>query len=190
VIHRQEVKTDASFTRLLQYCIYDTASFYARLRVIHLLIEPIFQYSNIPVFQSDYDTMDLHNDLEIHHSLCIFIIILSPITYFLLTRKVIAPFGKHTSSIENKSINWGPCINPKLAWFIFESPNLLWSIYAFFHRKEYIFDNIANVTLFSLFSIHYVQRCIIYPMRMNESATLVNLAIMSSAFIFCCINGL
>jgi len=47
----------------------------------------------------------------------------------------------------------------------------------------------ANVILFSLFVIHYVNRCIVYPLRMSKGSTRVNLSVLSSAFLFCTING-
>jgi len=126
-----------------------------------------------------------------HRRLSIFILIISPITYFILTRKVVAPFGKHSSSSSNSSQrNWGPSLNPRIAWLIFESPNLLWSIYAYIHRDKDVFDNnYSNVILFSLFVVHYVNRCIVYPMRMTKGSSKVNLSVLSSAFLFCSING-
>ena len=129
----------------------------------------------------------------LHRSLSIFMLIISPITYVILTRKVVAPFGKHSppSSKSSSSSSWGPLINPRLAWFLFESPNLCWSAYAYIHRNRAVFDNnYSNVILFSLFVIHYINRCLIYPMRMAKGSSKVNLSILSSAFLFCSINGL
>lgn len=136
--------------------------------------------------------MMLFDNKKIHTaSSVIILIIISPITYYLLTRKVVAPFGKHTSSKQNSQYNWGPSINPKLAWFLFESPNLVWCIFAYFHRNKNVFDeHYANIILFGVFVIHYVNRCILYPLQMKRGSSTVNLAIFSSAFFFCCINGL
>ncbi len=134
---------------------------------------------------------------SIHTALSIFIIAISPITYFILTRIIAAPFGKHSvtssSSVTGQSRpqKWGPSLNPKLAWFLFESPNLLWCIYGYVHRNREVFDGQhANAVLFSLFIIHYLNRCVIYPLQMTKGSSTVNLAILSSAFLFCSINGL
>lgn len=128
----------------------------------------------------------------VHKSLSIFILFISPITYYILTRKITAPFGKHSSTSKQiNQPNWGPSCNPKFAWFLFESPNLLWCLFAYQYRDETIFDrNYGNIILFALFVVHYVNRCIVYPLRMNNGGTSVNLAVLSSAFFFCCINGL
>lgn len=148
------------------------------------------------------------NESLIHKYLSIFILFISPITYYILTRKVVAPFGKHSTTNNNNhkhnkrhTNQWGPSINPKLAWFIFESPNLVWSFYAYYNRNQEIFDikyyneekeeeKFTNVILFSLFVIHYINRCLIYPLRMDKRSSDVNLSILTSAFFFCTINGL
>jgi len=148
------------------------------------------------------------NNEDIHRYLSLFILFISLPMYFTLTRKITAPFGKHTplkstttnknttgqtkntNTISNDAHKWGALVNPKIAWFLFESPNLVWSYYAYQNRQIQVFDtSIANRTLFALFVIHYVNRCIIYPLKMKKSSTPVNLAILSSAFFFCSING-
>ena len=137
--------------------------------------------------------MDLLYDAQLHRNLSICLLIISLITYFILT-KIVAPFGKHTSSNQNIKYNWGPSLNPKLAWFLFESPNLLWCLFAYQHRNKDIFDgnnsSNANVILFSIFAVHYVNRCFIYPLQMRKGSTPVNLAVIFSAFVFCSLNGL
>lgn len=104
--------------------------------------------------------------------------------YFLLTFGVVAPFGKHSSN------KWGPCINAKLAWFLFECPNLIWSVYAYLTRDENVFSSSpANCILLSLFCIHYINRAVLYPIRMSKASQPVNLAVLTSAISFCTVNG-
>lgn len=78
----------------------------------------------------------------------------------------------------------------KIAWFLFECPNLIWSIYAYCTRDEDVFSSTpANAILLSLYTIHYINRAIIYPLRMSNASQRVNLAVLSSAVVFCTING-
>lgn len=184
--------------------------------------------------------VDLVFDEMVHKRLSILLLLLSPITYLFLTHKIVAPYGKHaTTTISSRDVHtktsstasqytnsknyyWGPSLNPKLAWFLMESPNLIWCAYAYKHRNPKMMDSIsfamlysnngygawnmeshnenhdnegerrhcANMVLFAMFFIHYVNRCILYPLRMKKGSSSVNLAVFSSAFLFCTINGL
>jgi len=125
---------------------------------------------------------------DLHDKIGLVLLFISPPLYLLLRYQITAPFGKHSSS--NSSRNWGPTVNPKISWFIFELPNLLWSIYAYWNRNVEVFAaSTANACLLSLFTIHYLNRCIIYPIRMSHNSQPVNLVILSSALAFCTING-
>lgn len=73
-------------------------------------------------------------------------------------------------------------INPKLGWFVFEVPNLIWAFYFIFIQGDSL--SLAYV----LFIIHYINRDIIYPLSL-KSATTVPLEIMLSAFSFTFANG-
>lgn len=111
-------------------------------------------------------------------------LIVSLPVYFLLRHGVVAPYGKHSNS------NWGPSVNAKLAWFLFESPNLAWSLYVFMNKKDEVFDGSpANAILLSLYVIHYINRCCLYPIRISSKSQPVNIAIISSGFAFCSLNG-
>lgn len=121
---------------------------------------------------------------DLHEKAALAFLLVSPPLYLFLRYQVVAPFGKHSSD------NWGPTINPKLAWFLFESPNLAWSLYAYRNRNHEIFGaSKANACLLSLFTIHYINRCIVYPLRMSNGSQRVNLAILSSALAVCTVNG-
>ena len=53
--------------------------------------------------------------------------------------------------------------NPKLAWFLFEVPNLIWVLYFFLFRD-------ASVSLgLLLFVIHYINRDILYPLSLKTT---------------------
>ena len=73
-------------------------------------------------------------------------------------------------------------MNPKIGWFLFEIPNLLWALYFIFYLGNSI--NLPYI----LFIIHYINRDIIYPLNL-KSNTKVPLEIMLSAFSFTFGNG-
>lgn len=137
---------------------------------------------------------------EIHlHFLCSVLLLLSSIPTYLITRYVVtAPFGRHVSTTQSP---WwyGPKINPRLSWFIFECPNLIWSWYWGCYRYD---DSILflessseeilkrpNTLLLFIFTLHYVNRAIIYPLRMSTNSQHVPLVVIISAIIFTGLNG-
>jgi len=145
------------------------------------------------------------------HSLLSQLFLLQSIpTYLLLRYIIIAPFGRHVSKQTNR---WwfGPSLNAKLSWFLFEIPNLIWVWYCYWHwcDPEIFFldssnyqqrrvlsiegnNNIqisTNAILLSLFTLHYVNRAIIYPLRMNRNSQRVPFIISSCAGIITCWNG-
>ena len=137
---------------------------------------------------------------QIHlHFFCSGLLLLSSIPTYLITRYVVtAPFGRHFSATQSP---WwyGPKINPRLSWFIFECPNLMWSWYWCCYRyddsillREYSSGEILkspNALLLCMFTLHYVNRAIIYPLRMSTSSQHVPLVVMLSAIMFTALNG-
>ena len=138
------------------------------------------------------------NDGDFHIYLTKWLLyILSPSIFLLLLFVIPAPYGKHfttrpsLTSPLSSNIYWGPSLNARLSWFLFETPNLLWSYYCFRHRRRDVFNSSpANIVLLSLFVMHYVNRCIIYPLRMTTGSQPVNMATILSAFCCCALNGL
>lgn len=137
------------------------------------------------------------NERTLHRVLSLALMFISIPTFFVLLGIISAPYGKHSNK------KWGPTINAPLAWFLFESPNLIWSAICFFYKDEMVFWSSsslssthsshfilsANQILLLLFVIHYIHRCIIYPLRMNTNSQPVNITVIISAFSFCCLNG-
>lgn len=129
-------------------------------------------------------------------------------TYLLLRYIIIAPFGRHVSKQTNR---WwfGPLLNAKLSWFLFEVPNLIWVWYCYWYWYDpNIFyldspnqtrrvisieeNNIqisTNAILLSLFTLHYINRAIIYPLQMNINSQRVPLIVSLCAGIITCWNG-
>ena len=109
--------------------------------------------------------------------LWIAIAVIVHITMFFVT----APFGRHSTD------KWGITINNKLAWFVMELPSLaIMSYYLLAFRNN--FDSFVWI-LFVLWILHYVNRTIIYPIRIKSTPKKMPLAIAMSAIFFNLINA-
>ena len=99
-----------------------------------------------------------------------------------------APYGKSSTG------GWGVLVPAQVAWMVMESPNLWITALVYANRHVFTGNAIANdankVTLFC-FLLHYINRSIIYPLRMRSShCTPMPISVMGAAFIFCSWNGL
>jgi hypothetical protein len=54
-------------------------------------------------------------------------------------------------------------VDPKIGWFLFEVPNLVWAFYFI-----YIQDSAMSFAYF-LFIVHYINRDIIYPLSLKST---------------------
>ena len=86
---------------------------------------------------------------------------LGVITFFTLLL-VSAPYGRHFRS------GWGPRLPKKIGWIIMESPALylMW-IYFYFYDG---FSNEVLVFFLFLWSVHYFNRSIIFPLRKKQDS--------------------
>jgi len=112
-----------------------------------------------------------------------------------------APFGKHytsTSKSNNNNAVGGKAaavaISAKVAWFLFECPNLLWSVINLYRAPTAIRptrDSLPtiNLLLLSLFVLHYIHRSIIYPIRLSCHSRPVPLSVFFSAMLYTTWNG-
>mmetsp|Transcript_14291 Transcript_14291/g.22060 ORF Transcript_14291/g.22060 Transcript_14291/m.22060 type:complete len:296 (-) Transcript_14291:39-926(-) len=133
-------------------------------------------------------------------------LLLSFPTYIITRYVIVAPFGRHVQ--DSKKYRWwfGPQLDAKLSWFLFESPNLIWSCYCYCYLRDseimssgsaaamVSFDNnklqvSSNAVLLALFTLHYINRAVIYPLRMNANSHRVPLLVTASAMIVTILNG-
>lgn len=115
--------------------------------------------------------------------------VVSAILTFLGLSFFAAPYGKYSSSK-----GWGPLIPAQIAWCFMEIPNLWVAATVYFFRNyalhQAISNNVNKLALFC-FLLHYVNRSIIYPLRMRSSqCTPMPVSVMIAAFVFCAWNGL
>jgi 3-oxo-5-alpha-steroid 4-dehydrogenase 1 len=101
--------------------------------------------------------------------------------YFVLP----APWGKTLSDKHQWFL--GPLLPARISWFIFESPNLVWSYVCWRQRRDDV--GAMNIFLFSLFVLHYIRRAVIYPIMMSSNTKRMPTVIVLSALCYCCCNG-
>jgi steroid 5-alpha reductase family enzyme len=118
--------------------------------------------------------------LEKFNLICWIWIGIGVITFPILL-KVKQPYGRHTGN------NWGPMINNKLGWFLMELPALL--VFLFFVRKTSSWFNFMLLVAVSLWSLHYVNRAIVFPFRLKTKGKKMPVVIMFSAIFFNTVNG-
>ena len=150
------------------------------------------------------------NEYERHTKFAMNMILMTIPTFILTQYVITAPFGKHSTSTglntscATKSWLFGPRLNARLSWTLFEIPNVIWSIISFMNRNENMIgkwtndttstthSNVfnANSILLALFCIHYINRSIIYPLRTSKKSQPVPLLItfVSLKFYFIVIN--
>ena len=92
-----------------------------------------------------------------------------------------APYGKHSTK------KWGKTIDNKTGWILMEFPALITCPLVYFIITEKI--NLSVVFII-LWSIHYFNRTIIYPLRIKTKGKKIPIAIVASAFFFNVINGI
>ncbi len=99
-----------------------------------------------------------------------------PVTLFLT-----APFGRHTHQ------RYGPLMNNRAGWMIMESP-AIWCFSAVFllgHQPP----PTAAWLLWLFWMIHYVNRGLIFPVRIRTKGKQIPLLIVLCAFLFQVVNG-
>jgi 3-oxo-5-alpha-steroid 4-dehydrogenase 1 len=99
------------------------------------------------------------------------------VTMFFIT----APFGRHTSD------KWGKSVNNKLGWFIMEMPSLLIMLYFLFWGTN-SFNSYVWI-LFVLWILHYVNRTLIFPLRIKPTEKKMPVFIVANAILFNVMNA-
>eukprot|EP00501_MAST-03F_sp_TOSAG23-6_P002379 GSMAST32.ASY1.ANO1.2485.1 assembled CDS len=97
-----------------------------------------------------------------------------------------APYGRYASNSSMSSILTFP-INGRLGWFFQEFPCVVMSFCCYFWKTKTL--TTTNSTLLLMFTIHYVNRAMIYPFQMRSPVKATPLYVVLMAFCFCLING-
>ncbi|TKY65897.1 Steroid 5-alpha-reductase DET2 [Spatholobus suberectus] len=125
---------------------------------------------------------DSDSSLFRHSLLALFFI--APPT-FLSLAFLQAPYGKHHRP------GWGPSLPPPLAWFLMESPTLWLTLLLFPHGRHA--SNPRALLLIAPFLLHYLNRTLLYPLRLLLTAAKPSsgfpLSIALAAFAFNSLNS-
>lgn len=100
-------------------------------------------------------------ELELYDQLLVGWFVLAAGVFFLLLF-VSAPYGRHARG------GWGPTVSNKLGWIVMEAPTLL-VFDALWLTGEHRFEA-AGLALAALWHLHYVNRTVIFPMRIRGDA--------------------
>lgn len=105
------------------------------------------------------------------------------ITFFTLVfTKIRAPYGRHANT------NWGKMMDNKWAWFVMEFPALIVMPTVALTGPQPMSD--YSYLLISLWTLHYFNRTIIFPIRIRTKGKKMPLTIVFSALFFNSVNGL
>jgi steroid 5-alpha reductase family enzyme len=108
-------------------------------------------------------------------------ILVLPLTLFIT-----APFGRHFSA------RYGPTIGNRLGWILMESPAIWWFTIVFasgmFGRAPSN-QNVVAWILWALWMLHYMNRGMIFPLRIRTRGKQIPILIVAFAFMFQMING-
>ena len=94
---------------------------------------------------------------------------------------ITAPYGRHTKS------TWGPMINNKLGWFFMEFFLLVVLFYFILFGKNE--QSLVNMIIIGLISAHYLNRSLIFPMRIKTKGKKMPLSIVLMGLMFNLSNG-
>lgn len=103
------------------------------------------------------------------------------IAVFIILNFITAPYGRHTKT------TWGPLIDNKLGWFIMEF--FLLVVLFYFILTGINEQSIVNIIITGLITIHYLDRSIIFPVRIQTKGKKMPLLIMIFALGFNLSNG-
>ena len=110
----------------------------------------------------------------------------------MLLSGIEAPYGRYAAGA---SWLYGVDVEGKTAWILQECPNLFAVAWALYYAPENLFSSweIAlrykyNILLISMFTVHYTNRVLIFPLRMRGGKPSKFMTFIM-ALIFCSANG-
>ncbi len=99
---------------------------------------------------------------------------------FVVLQFVSAPYGRHVKP------GWGPTVSNRLGWMVMESPGLIILPTLFFLGEAV--KTPVHYILLALYVCHYLNRCLIFPLRTRTQGKRMPVAIMGSAIFFNLVN--
>lgn len=100
---------------------------------------------------------------------------------FIYLFRTTAPYGRHTKT------TWGPLVDNKFGWFMMEFFVLVVLSFFLYTGKNTV--NLATGIILAFFVFHYINRSMIFPLRINTKGKKMPVVIMLSAMCFNLMNG-
>jgi len=109
-------------------------------------------------------------------------------TFFTCLFGTSAPYGKHAEGGPG-CLTKGPLLPAKACWVLMECPTIvLTAVLAWVGSTDCLRSRPSNLIILGLFVLHYIQRSLIYPLRIRGGAPMPTF-IFASALTFCAWNG-
>eukprot|EP00039_Didymoeca_costata_P016760 m.305011 g.305011 ORF g.305011 m.305011 type:complete len:262 (-) comp16446_c0_seq2:191-976(-) len=95
------------------------------------------------------------------------------------------PYGRYA-----ESAHWifGFTIPSRVSWIFQESPTLISLVVCLCYGDQAVWGNFGNIALLLLFTVHYVNRTLIFPFRLKPGGR-ATISTTLMAFMFCSANG-
>lgn len=100
---------------------------------------------------------------------------------FVALQFITAPYGRHTKT------GWGPLISNRLGWIVMEVFVVLVLYFFVFTGKSA--QSTANYIILSFFSLHYLNRSLVFPFRLKTKGKKMPISIMFMGMTFNLVNG-
>ncbi len=92
-----------------------------------------------------------------------------------------APYGRHVNK------EWGILIDNRLGWLVMEAPTLI--VLPLLTYLGSVKLSLPAIIMVSIYILHYINRVLVFPLRLNTSGKKIPLAIVIMAGIFNVVNG-
>ena len=119
--------------------------------------------------------------MDTYFNIFVYVWIALALIVFPINLKITAPYGRHTKK------SWGPLIANKLGWILMEVPAL--TVFVYFFLTGTASKNLISWIFFGFWTLHYVNRTLIFPFRIKTKGKKMPLMIIFSAIFFNLING-
>jgi hypothetical protein len=100
---------------------------------------------------------------------------------FPLLLRIPAPYGRHSRP------GWGVRIPDRLGWFLMELPALV--VFGFFFLAGPVKQSLVAWFFFGLWGLHYANRTLVFPLRINAREKKMPVLVALMAFGFNLVNG-
>jgi hypothetical protein len=118
--------------------------------------------------------------IELYRGIAYLWIIVAVIVFVVLL-KIVAPYGRHATS------SWGPVVNSRVGWLLMELPVLI--VFWVFILSSPRVLSMAVWIMIGLFTLHYLNRALVYPMRIRAGSKDIPIVIVASGVLFNLMNG-